>query len=79
MAGRDKDGYFVVIGLDEDYALICDGKVRKLDKPKKKKLKHLSDTGKISGFISDKLKNESRITNSEIRRAIGMVLKNKTV
>lgn len=45
-AGHDKGGIFAVIGFTlGEYALIADGKVRKLEKPKKKKLKHLEPIG----------------------------------
>lgn len=45
-AGHDKGGVFAVIGFtDGKNALIADGKIRKLEKPKKKKLKHLEPLG----------------------------------
>ncbi|WP_138160065.1 KOW domain-containing protein [Peptoniphilus catoniae] len=41
-AGRDAGTVFLVKEiLDKSYVAIVDGKVRKLSKPKKKKLKHL--------------------------------------
>ncbi len=40
-AGHDKNGYFVIVELTGDFALICDGKRRPLEKPKRKRLKHL--------------------------------------
>lgn len=40
--GRDKGRYFVVLYMvDADFALIADGDIRKLDRLKKKRLKHL--------------------------------------
>ena len=43
--GRDKGRYFAVMELiDKDFVLICDGKKRKTDKPKKKKIKHITLT-----------------------------------
>ena len=36
-AGRDRNGYFVVVGLDGGFAYIADGRSRKVEKPKKKK------------------------------------------
>lgn len=43
--GRDKKRLFCVIGrLDEDFVLIADGRLRRIEKPKKKRLKHLSFT-----------------------------------
>ncbi len=40
-AGRDKGGYFIVMSQSGEYISICDGKGRKTDKPKRKKLNML--------------------------------------
>ena len=69
-AGRDKDNYFVIMTLDEMYAEICDGDLHKVDKPKKKKLKHLKKTDGFSQYIKDKILEETKVTNTELRRAI---------
>lgn len=40
-AGRGKGGYFLVLGEDEEgRLLLADGKSRKVELPKKKKVKH---------------------------------------
>lgn len=45
-AGGDKGKTYIVIGFDEKgYALVSDGKRHSLTAPKKKNVKHLSDTG----------------------------------
>ncbi|MBR2176613.1 MAG: KOW domain-containing RNA-binding protein [Clostridia bacterium] len=43
-AGHDKGSFFVVIGTDDDSALIADGKSRTAAQPKRKKLIHLAFT-----------------------------------
>ena len=43
-AGRDQGRRFVVIACEGEYASIADGQLRKTDRPKKKKLKHLEAT-----------------------------------
>ncbi|MDD6799586.1 MAG: RNA-binding protein [Firmicutes bacterium] len=40
-AGRDKGRYFIVTAVSEDYVWLSDGMLRKLEKPKKKKKKHV--------------------------------------
>lgn len=69
-AGRDKTGYFVVMSVDGDYAQICDGRKRKTDTPKRKKIKHLCLDLGHSVYIENKLNNGERVTNSEIRREL---------
>lgn len=70
-AGRDKGKYFVVMETDgSEFVYICDGKLRKVDKPKKKKIKHLAKTGETAKVIIDKLASGERVTNPELRRTL---------
>lgn len=46
-AGRDKDGFFIILRLDGRYAYIVNGRRRKVEVPKKKKLIHLVPTEKV--------------------------------
>ncbi len=62
-AGRDKNTFFVVTEVNGDYAVICDGKHRPLEKPKMKKLKHLSETTHTVDLNQVK-------TNKEFRRVL---------
>ena len=40
--GRDEGKVYLIIDIiDDDFLLLVDGKLRKLDRPKKKKVKHL--------------------------------------
>ena len=66
--GRDAGKRFIVIETDEEYSLIADGKGRRLEKPKRKKNKHLKLEEKADDLIADKLQKGEKITNSEIRR-----------
>ena len=61
-AGRDKDSFFVVVKTEDSFAYICDGKRRKVEKPKKKKLIHLQATNSIV--------RDSMDTNRKIRKAL---------
>lgn len=58
-AGRDKDGFFVVIRTEGNFAFIADGRRRKLDNPKKKKFIHLQATNTMF--------EDSMVTNRKIR------------
>ena len=44
LKGHDKGNLFMVAGFDEKRVLLCDGKERKLSKPKSKNLKHIELT-----------------------------------
>lgn len=43
-AGHDKDGFYVIVDIIDGCAYIADGDLRKLEKPKKKNVKHLKPT-----------------------------------
>lgn len=70
LCGRDKGRFFFVVGLEGAYAFICDGKMRRIEKPKKKKLKHLRFQAQSNCRTAFKIKNGEKITNSEIRKAL---------
>ncbi len=70
-AGRDAGKKFVVIKvLDHLFVEISDGDLRRMEKPKKKKIKHLNLTDEKVKSLENKLKNNIKIANAEIRKAL---------
>ena len=62
-SGRDKGRMFVVTKVEnENYVFIADGDLRKTEKPKFKKIKHLSYAG-TSAY-------KENMTNSELRKML---------
>ena len=68
--GRDKGDLFMVLAMEGDYVYMANGELRKVDKPKKKKLKHLQGTEQVSEFIINKIAQGGKVTNSEVRKAL---------
>ncbi len=54
IAGRDKEDYFLIIDFDDDFLYLVDGKHRRLEKPKKKKKKHVAITHYVSEDVGDR-------------------------
>lgn len=76
IAGRDKGGLFIVLAVEEGYAYLADGDMRKTDRPKRKKLKHIQASGNVSEFVANKLEQGQKVTNAELRKALAeMVLR----
>ena len=70
-AGRDTGKRFVVVKLIDDlFVEISDGNLRRMEKPKKKRIKHLNITDERVESLEEKLKSNSRVTNAEIRKAL---------
>lgn len=74
-AGRDKGGCFCVVGCQEEgHLLLADGRGRTVQKPKRKKLRHVQVlvTGPKDFDHPDleKLRQTRSATNRELRRAL---------
>jgi len=63
IAGHDKGGFLTVLEVSPPCALVCDGKRRPLERPKRKKLFHLAPTASV-------LPEEALKTNRQIRAAL---------
>jgi len=74
-AGRDGGRPFLIVSiLDEKYVAIADGDLRRIDRPKKKNIKHLQVTQHIAAEISHKLQRGERVKNRELRAAIAALV-----
>ena len=71
-AGRDKGQLFFVIDADEQYVYLADGKSRKLEKPKRKKRKHIEQIPRTESRIAEKIRNGDKVLNSELRRELAV-------
>ena len=69
-AGRDKGKLFVVLAVEGEYLLLADGKSRKVETPKRKKRRHVLFVAAESNRLSEKIKGQEKITNSELRRTL---------
>ena len=68
--GRDEGRYFVVLEvIDENFVLMADGLTRKVDHPKKKKVKHLRPKPILVEVDGAKLPNK-HLQNSDLRNAL---------
>ena len=62
LAGRDQDRLFVAVAVEDRCVFIADGKERRLEKPKRKNIKHISPTGTVIDMTD--------MTDKKLRRLI---------
>lgn len=62
-AGRDKNRFMVVVGSDDKFVYLCDGKERPLSRPKRKNVKHVA-------FTVKNLDENSYKTDKALRRSL---------
>jgi large subunit ribosomal protein L14e len=76
-AGRDKRRPFVVVEiLNKEYVKVVDGDLRKVDRPKKKKNKHLLLTLTVFDAIEQKIQRKVKIYDDEIRKTLELKERN---
>ena len=67
-AGRDAGEWFYVIAEDPIYLFLANGKDRPLDKPKRKKRKHVQKVLRSETRVAEKLRRGDKVLNGELRR-----------
>lgn len=68
--GRDKEKPFYVLEVEEAYLFLVDGKGRKIEQPKRKKTKHCGFLIREESRVSEKIRNDEKVLNSELRRGL---------
>ena len=70
-AGRDQGHYFVIVDvIDEDHVAIANGCLRKVDNPKKKKMKHLVARPEVIREIAQKHEKHEPLLDADVRKAL---------
>lgn len=69
-AGHDKGRLYVVLKADPQFVYLADGKNRSVDRPKKKKRKHIQINYYIPGILKQTLETKQKLEDEQIKKAI---------
>ena len=72
-AGRDQGSLYYVISTDEMFLMLVNGKDRTLDKPKRKKLRHVQKVLRSETRVAAKIASGDKVLNSELRRDLAYI------
>ena len=73
-AGHDRNGVYLILDETEEYVFLVDGIYRTVEKPKRKKKKHIQIINKEADpVIAGKIRRKDPITNEEIKREIKLL------
>ena len=72
-AGRDSGEWFYVIAEDPIYLYLANGKDRSLDKPKRKKRKHVQKVLRSETRVAAKILQGDKVLNGELRRDLAFL------
>lgn len=73
-AGRDKDAYFLIVDIEDEYLHLSNGQSRRLELPKRKKKKHVQITHLVDERIAEILSQGGRLSNADIRKSLTALL-----
>jgi len=72
-AGRDSGDWFYVIAEDPIFLYLANGKDRSLEKPKRKKRKHVQKVLRSETRVAEKLRTGGKVLNGELRRDLAFL------
>ena len=72
-AGRDSGEWFYVIAEDPIYLYLANGKDCSLDKPKRKKRKHVQKVLRSETRVAAKILSGDKVLNGELRRDLAFL------
>ena len=72
-AGRDQGSLYYVISTDEMFLMLVNGKDRTLDKPKRKKRRHVQKVLRSETRVAEKLRHGDKVLNGELRRDLAFL------
>lgn len=81
-AGHDKDRLYMIVGEEGECVYLCDGRLRGVEHPKKKKKKHIqiihsSAQDTLIQIIKQNLPGERDEINRQLRKTLEDYLSNK--
>lgn len=81
-AGHDKDRLYMIVGEEGECVYLCDGRLRGVEHPKKKKKKHIqiihsSAQDTLIQIIKQNLPGEQDEIDRQIRKTLEDYLRNK--
>ena len=72
-AGRDAGKLFYVLEADDVWLSLVNGKDRTIEKPKRKKRKHVQKVLRAETRVANKLRAGDKVLNSELRRDLAAI------
>ncbi|HIW80282.1 MAG TPA: KOW domain-containing RNA-binding protein [Candidatus Acetatifactor stercoripullorum] len=77
-AGHDKGKLYVIVAEEQDYVYLCDGRLKKIDAPKKKRKKHIQIVNRRVGEeLLAGLEKRETMLDEQIKYAIKQYEKEK--
>lgn len=74
-AGHDKGRLYVVVGQEDDFVYLSDGRLKGPDRPKKKRRKHIQPiNARVEDSLQERLRAGEKVYPEEIKYALKQYL-----
>nr|WP_296463809.1 KOW domain-containing RNA-binding protein [uncultured Acetatifactor sp.] len=74
-AGHDKGSLYVVVGQEDDFVYLSDGRLKGPDRPKKKRRKHIQPiNAQVEDSLQERLRAGEKVYPEEIKYALKQYL-----
>ncbi len=70
LTGRDKDEFYIIVGITQNAVLVADGKYKSVNNPKKKNVKHLRLLPQTVAQIAAQLQSGKPVYDNQIAYAL---------
>ena len=71
IAGHDKGQLYIVVGYEDNKVCLSDGRLKRVEQPKKKNKKHIQIISRDCGFeLDEMIKRGDKAINEAVKRAI---------
>ncbi len=70
MRGHDEGSLCFVLKKEDAWLFLADGKLRRVEKPKRKKEKHAAFVAVSDSYAAQKIRAGEKVTNSELRKTL---------
>ena len=72
-AGRDQGQLFYVMDADDQFVTLVNGRNRPVEKPKRKKRKHVEKVLRSETRVAEKIRSGDKVLNGELRRDLAIL------
>jgi myosin-crossreactive antigen len=69
-AGRDRNEWYLIVGLGDGVALVADGRRRRVERPKRKNLRHLRGYPVIAAGLAQLAASGQVVTDEQVRASL---------
>lgn len=72
-SGHDKDQLFCIMAVEGSFVLLCDGKRRRVEHPKRKNIKHVQAVGEFRHPTIEKVRAGEPVGNRALWQALAAI------